>query len=258
MVHDAGVRALVVVLVVGAAAVARAHVAPSLDDNNRYVKLTPLGDRVRLAYTVYFGEVPGAAMRREIDADHDGRISDAESRAFAAKLGEQVRGALDVTIDGAAAPVAWQEVDVGMQDPVTAGGSFSVDLIAWLCLPVAGGAHALVLRDRFAVPRPGENELRVEDTPGVHVDHARLGAIDLVDLDARWQGAASPLATAGFTLAFTAGDRAPVLHDGACANDNAARPSGSRLWILLVAGAAVFAAAAAVFSHRAYRKPNGR
>jgi hypothetical protein len=234
IVHDAGVRRLAVLLVLTAAAIARAHVAPSLDDNNRYVKLTPLGDRVRLAYTVYFGEVPGAAMRREIDADHDGKISDAESRAFAAKLGEQVRGAVDVTIDGAAAPVAWEEVDVGMQDPVVAGGSFSVDLIAWLCLPSAGGAHALVLRDRFALPRPGENELRVEDTPGVHVDRARLGEIDLVDLDARWQGAGGPLATAGFTLAFTAGEKAPVLHDGACVSAKAASPSGSRLWIWIV------------------------
>ena len=26
-----------------------AHVAPSVDDNNRYLKVTPLGDRVRIA-----------------------------------------------------------------------------------------------------------------------------------------------------------------------------------------------------------------
>ena len=42
---------------------ARAHVAPSVDDNNRYVWVTPLGDRVRIAYTVLFGEIPGAMFQ---------------------------------------------------------------------------------------------------------------------------------------------------------------------------------------------------
>ena len=238
-------------LVLAAAAVARAHVAPSLDDNNRYLKLTPLGDRVRLAYTVYFGEVPGAAMRRELDADHDGAIGEREQQAFAARLGAQVQGALSIEIDGAAAPVAWSELDVGMNEPVVAGGSFSVDLIAWLCLPRAGGAHTLVLRDRFAVPRPGENELRVEDTPGVHVDRARLGGIDLVDLDARWQGASSPLGTDGFTLAFTASDRAPVLHDATCAETTARASGGSRAWIwIAIAGIAVAIASVVLVRYR--------
>src|SRR5580765_7320368 len=90
-----------------AARYAVAHVAPSMDDNNRYLKLTPLGDRVRLAYTVYLGEVPGAAARREFDADRDGAISDPEAQAFGARLAEQVRPALAITVDGAAAPLAW-------------------------------------------------------------------------------------------------------------------------------------------------------
>ena len=34
-----------------------AHVAPSVDDNNRYLKVTPLHDGIRLAYTVFFGEI---------------------------------------------------------------------------------------------------------------------------------------------------------------------------------------------------------
>jgi hypothetical protein len=237
-----------------AAHVARAHVAPSMDDNNRYLKLTPLGDRVRLAYTIYFGEVPGAAARRELDVDHDGAISDAEAQAFGARLAEQVRPALAITIDGAAAPLAWAEVDVGMGTPVTAAGSFSVDLIAWLCLPSAGGAHTIVVRDAFAVPRPGETELRVEDTPGVRVTRARLGLIDLVDLDARWQGAGGPLAHDGFTLGFDAGDKAPIPKDGACAATRPRAASGASLglglWLAVAIAAALLLAAALLAASR--------
>jgi hypothetical protein len=231
-------RRLAAVIVIASAAVARAHVVPSLDDNNRYLKLTPLGDRVRLAYTVYLGEVPGAAARRELDRDHDGRISDDEAHAFGDKLAAQVKAGLAVTIDGAAVPVVWNQVDVGLGEPVTAAGSFSVDLIAWLCLPGGGASHTLVLKDTFAVPRPGETELRVEDTPGVHVDVARLGMIDLVDLDARWQGAGGPLAFDGFKLTFTPGAKAPVPKDGACKAGVPATTSRSSTTLYLVVGGA--------------------
>jgi hypothetical protein len=61
---------------------ARAHVQPSVDDNNRYIKVQPFGDRIRLAYTVFFGEVPGAGMRPQIDTNHDKTISEAEAQAF--------------------------------------------------------------------------------------------------------------------------------------------------------------------------------
>lgn len=238
-------RALAIVALT--AAVARAHVAPSLNDNNRYLKLTPLGDRVRLAYTVFFGEVPGEAARREIDADHDGAISDAEAKAFGDRLAAEVAPALTITVDGAPAPIAWTTVDVGMNQPVTAAGSFSVDLVAWLCLPSQRGRHTVVLRDRFAVPRPGENELRVEDTPGVHVEVARLGGIDLADLDARWMGAGGALVDPGFTLTFDAGDKAPILNDHACkAAPPAPQPSSSShatvitaVVVVLVAGVIV-------------------
>src|SRR5690348_13409378 len=86
------------------------HVAPSVDDNNRYLKVTPLGDRVRLAYTVLFGQVPGATERRSIDANHDGQIDDAEAQAFADKIGSQVAATLDVDLDGAGQKVTWSIV----------------------------------------------------------------------------------------------------------------------------------------------------
>src|SRR3954471_21274401 len=112
-----------------------AHVAPSADDNNRYLKLTPLGDRVRLAYTVFFGDVPGANERPSIDSDHDGQINVAEANAFGAKLAAEVGARLDLDIDGHRQPIHWAIIDVGMGIPDVHAGAFSVDLVAWLCLP---------------------------------------------------------------------------------------------------------------------------
>src|SRR6185436_9352806 len=108
------------------AQIAHAHVAPSVDDNNRYLKLTPMGDRVRLAYTVFFGEIPGAEARRSIDANRDGTISEAEAQAFGTKVAADVAGALDVTVDGAQQRVVWADVVVGMGTQRTAAGAFAV------------------------------------------------------------------------------------------------------------------------------------
>jgi len=106
--------ALVAALAVRPAA---AHVAPSVGDNNRYLKLTPLGDRVRLAYTVFYGEVPGAELRKAIDANHDGAIDGAESQVFGARIADQLAAALELTVDGARRPVTWSQVVVGMGTP---------------------------------------------------------------------------------------------------------------------------------------------
>jgi hypothetical protein len=198
------------------AAHADAHVAPSVDDNNRYLKLTPLGDRVRLAYTVFYGEVPGAGMRKAIDTDHDGTIDDAESQAFGTTLAAQIAAALEVVVDGARQPVAWSQVVVGMGTPQVAAGTFSVDLVAWLCLAAPRGTHQVRLQDRFRLAQPGETEVKVEDSPGVAIDHARMGADDDLGYDYKIIGPGGPLEDDGLDLQFTAGDKSVVTADAVC------------------------------------------
>jgi hypothetical protein len=199
-----------------AAGSAGAHVAPSVDDNNRYLKLTPLGDRVRLAYTVFYGEVPGAGMRRTLDTNRDGTIDLAESQAFGDRLATELAAALDVTVDGARQPVAWSQVVVGMGTPQTAAGTFSIDLVAWICLASPRGRHAVQLRDRFPLARPGETEVKVEDSPGVTIDRARIGAADDPSYDYKLVGPGGPLADDGLDLQFTAGDKSVVAPDTIC------------------------------------------
>jgi len=228
---------------------AAAHVAPTVGDNNRYLKLTPLADRVRLAYTVFYGEVPGAALRAAIDTNRDGTIDPAERQAFADDLAAELSHALDVTIDGTRRAVTWSQVVVGMASANTAAGAFSIDLIAALCFDQLRGRHAVELRDRFALAHPGETEIRFEDSPGVTIDAARVGDDPDPGFDYKILGPAPVLADpgpqGGIALTLTAGPRARPGPDADCARPAPPRElpigpiTGGALLAGLVAGAAI-------------------
>ena len=229
---------LKVTLAVACITVLAGHVAPSIDDNNRYLKVTPLRDGVRLAYTVFFGEIPGASERRAIDANGDGRIDDGEAKRFADKLGAEVAAAIDLDLDGTPQRVQWQLVSPGMGSDAVAAGSFSIDLITVLCMRAGPGKHTLKLRDQFRIPRPGETEVKVEDSPGVTIERARVGPADDASRNFRFAGPGGPLADDGLDLAFTSTANTPAV--GKCATAAPpAQPSSTR-W--LVIGAAVIAA----------------
>jgi hypothetical protein len=217
--------------VVAITATAAAHVAPSVDDNNRYLKVTPFGDRVRLAYTVFFGEVPGAIARRDIDTNHDGQLTDAEGHAFGSTIAAQVAAGLQVEVDGKVATMPWASVDVGLGSPQVAAGSFSVDLIGYACLPSARGTHTLVVHDRYRIAHPGETEVKVEDAPGIVIDKAHVGPANDPSHDFRFAGPGGPLSDDGLELTFDAGPRSTVTADAVCR----AEPARSRAWILYVA-----------------------
>lgn len=227
---------------------AAAHVAPSVDDNNRYIKITPGADRVRLAYTVFFGEVPGAQIRPSIDANRDGQISDAEAQAFGTKLASEVGASLELTIDGATQPVAWTTVAAGMGAPQVAAGSFSVDLIAFPCLASARGKHALLLRDRFRVPHPGETEVKAEDGLGTTITHTRIGPAADPAHDYKFVGPGGPLSDEGLEITFTADDDAPLVGDGLCTGATSGGPGGARIpkWAILAIAVAIAGALALV------------
>ena len=254
-------RGLVLAITLGVAAASSpsgAHVAPSVDDNNRYLKLTPLGDRVRLVYVVFYGEVPGARLRPSLDTDGDGSISERESQAFGARLGGEVAAALDVSVDGVQQELAWTTISVGMSSTRVAAGSFSVDLVASLCLPAARGRHALRLFDRFQVPRPGETEVKIEDSPGVRIERARIGARADASGSFRFTGPGGPLSDDGLELAFTAGAQAPILADGACPAGGAALGHGRGAAVAVLTGAAVVLGGAAAAAAALLRRRRSR
>ncbi len=216
-----------------AATPARAHVAPAQGENNRYIKVLPFGDRVRIAYTIFYGETPGRALRRALDTDHDGLISDGEAQAYGDKLAPQVAAALELEVDGVRQPLTWTEVSVGLGMPATTAGAWSIDLVAWPCT----AAHHVVLRDKYDLPLIGETELWVVDMPNIHIDRARIGAMDDPTHDFQFTGRLRELASEGLDLTYTAGPHAGPGFAGACSTGAAAARPAPRWPLLLTAGA---------------------
>ncbi|MGE0402189.1 MAG: hypothetical protein AB7T06_36140 [Kofleriaceae bacterium] len=232
---------------------ADAHIAPSVDDNNRYLKVTPSADRLRLAYTVFFGEVPGRQMRPSLDANKDGILSEDEGAAFGAKLSREVADGIELTVDGTVHPIRWETVAVGLGTPDVSAGSFSVDMIAYVCLP-GGPRHTLLLRDRFRVPKPGETEVKVEDALGITIEHARVGPFDDPTHDYKLVGPGGPLMDDGLDAAFVVTDKAPR-GDQACASRAPASDRGSvALWIALAIAGALAITIAVLVLRRARRR----
>src|SRR5215470_618220 len=164
------------VLVALIAAPALAHVAPSGDSNNRYLKATLLPTEVRVTFTIFFGERPGVIERRRVDKDGDGRIDAAEARTLGERTLAELAPGLFVTVDGRAA-TGWKVADVGLGTPTTGGGALSVDLALAAPYPDPRAAeHTLLLEDATEVPLPGESETRVEESPGVRVAECHLAS----------------------------------------------------------------------------------
>jgi hypothetical protein len=232
------VKALALAAVVSlAAAPARAHVAPSPEANNRYLKATLLPDGVRLSYTVIFGDRPGSAERRRMDENGDGRLDAAESAGFGARLLAVLAPRLAITLDGR--PLAgWRVADVGLGEPTVAGAAISVDLVLRAPYPDARAAeHRLAIADRTEIPLPGEVEIRVDESPGVRVLESHL-----------------PEAGAGIELRFpfTGNGEHAIVARFTVAEE--LRPRRSRGVILAVVGGVVAALLAAA-AWRRRRKP---
>jgi hypothetical protein len=219
--YSAGVRtfllaSLTATVLASAAGLVHAHVAPAMDANNRYLKLTPMRDRVRLAYTVYIGEIPGAQARRRMDENGDGTVSARESEGYGKELAASVVKELEIIWDGEPHALAWSEILVGLGTPATNAGSFSVDLIGWIC-GQDRPAHTLVVFDRYRIPRPGETEVRVQATPGIKVLRSMLGREgERSQMEYKWEGNDGPMATLGYYLEYKVSDEAALPPGQAC------------------------------------------
>ncbi len=235
-----------------APALVSAHPAPSADANNRYVKITPMLDRVRLAYTIYIGEEPGNVVRAALDRDGDWALSEAETATWTQTLAETVRGALALRLDGEDVPVTWSQVVPGLGSARVDGGAFAVDLVAWACTPGAGRRHELDLVDRHALVPPGETEVRIEESPDIRLDVARVGETPFVDRMVQFQRESAPLSR-GLHLVWQAGPRAEAMPDDRCPRPPA--PGTARGWLVPVVVGGVGLAVLALLARRWRRRP---
>lgn len=212
------------------------HVAPAVKENNRYIKVTVFPDRVRVAYVIYYGEIPGQRARQEIDRNGDDLISESETEALAAVWMRRVERATSVTLGGQGTDLHWQTADVGIDDPSVTGGAFSIDLVGWVCI----GEHPreLVFKDELKLDDPGETEVLPEESPGTEIQRLRLG--DRTEPTLRWDGGAGPLPR-GLVIAWTSEEDS----QSQTCRDLVQRDNRSRAWPLALALAGLALALAA-------------
>jgi hypothetical protein len=145
------------------------HPAPAPAANNRYVKLTCLPDRVRIAFTILYGDQPALPERRRMDADHDGKITPAEAKKFGVDVARRVADGLLFEVGDRRVSVQFAEIDVGLGgDDTVRPVPFSVDLVTTVPL-VGPGPHTLHFEDRADLPSPGESEVLLDESPGTRV-----------------------------------------------------------------------------------------
>ncbi|MBT8493004.1 MAG: hypothetical protein KJO07_08090 [Deltaproteobacteria bacterium] len=195
---------LAIVGAVTAAAPSLAHVAPAIDENNRYIKLSPMGSRLQIAYVVFIGEVPGQKVRKNLD----------DPQLYGEKLAVQVGEKLSLTVEGEPTPVAWERVAVDLKPSKEHPNALSISMVAWICLDDAD-RHRFEIHDSFEMPPPGENELVVEPGPGVTIQRSVLAGETKDKFT--WIGLPNPMTEGGYELELTVdAERTIEVEDSRC------------------------------------------
>ena len=203
-------RALVLVaaLVVLALAPAMAHVGPSPNANNRYLTVVAEPGAIRVVYTLFFGERPGAAARARMDREGDGVLSSEERRVFGEEIGAQLAAGLEIELDGEPVDIEWRRVDVGLDRAAVEGGAFSIDLEVLLCFEPRG-EHTLRVVDGFRMPPVGEGALTLEASRRIEVLVSAMGDGEGRRRAFKWMGR-GPIADEGYALEIRVPEGADV------------------------------------------------
>jgi hypothetical protein len=145
-----------------------AHPVTSRTENNRYVKLTLAEGRLRVAYSVLYGELPSFYARRAMDRDGDGRVSADEARAHADEVATQMAAQSVLTVNGTRIPLRLPDRAATVADPRVGPIPFSIDL--WEVVAVAPrGRMVIAFEAGGELPRLGETEVKFEESPGARL-----------------------------------------------------------------------------------------
>ena len=240
--------ALTLIAVNSVGGTARAHPEFNPLTINRYVKFDLLsGAELRLAYTVLFGAAPALAIRRAFDANHDGRLDAAETRALGARIESEVLSGLALTFDGAHVVPAFANPSVGLAGDAVAPSPLSVDLIARLPLLGAERDHRVHVDDATSFAPLGESEIRVEESPGTRLLSSHLGAGESAEKQSRFlfRGPKfSALEDRSVTFRFRAAPTIPI------AQAQTTAPHARRLYLYAMVGVLLLGAAGLFLSRR--------
>lgn len=164
---------------------------------NQYSRIEPMGDGVRIHYVLDLAEIPAFQEQARLDADRDGRVSDAERDQYARARAEELGRNLHLTLNGETIGV--RLVDQSLTFPPGQGGLETLRLEARFdALPVGGAAIPssaetptpgrsarpieLLYRDGNDLGRPGWREIVARPGPdGARIEHASVPPDDQTD-----------------------------------------------------------------------------
>ena len=171
--HGAALAALAVVLLVAGAARADAHPLGNFTVNT-YSGLRVGPNRLVVDYVLDMAEIPAFQTRQGIDADHDGRVSGAETGRWRDRECPRLAGGLRATVDGQA--VALAVTGSALSFPGGAGGLATLRLECALAARLPAGraaGRALTYADTNLQGRVGWREITAVG------DRATLEAADV-------------------------------------------------------------------------------
>src|SRR5262249_14376236 len=144
---------------------------------NRYSRLEPDNGRLRVRYVLDMAEIPTFQEMANIDRDRDGRVSEAESRAYAEGKAAEMAANLRLSVNGA--PVPLSVTESALTFPPGQGGLTTLRLALWLEARVAaGGAYTVDYRDDNYADRLGWKEILVRAGSGVALADASVPSVD--------------------------------------------------------------------------------
>jgi hypothetical protein len=142
---------------------------------NRYLSLIVVGGRVEFFVTLLYGALPATELRKGLDKNGDGRISEAERRqgqdVWKGRAGELARLALD----GAPVPLGGATADLQL-GPDTGAGAAPLVVEVYGAQPLPDGTRHLRLEPGWDPPKLGETELMVDLSSGWELVSSRQGS----------------------------------------------------------------------------------
>ncbi len=199
------VTLLALVATLALPAVASAHPLGNFTVNRAVA--VEIGDRVGIRYIIDMAEIPAFETVQRLDTNADGTRQPDEIAAYGASACEEVRAALSVTIDGAAAALE-SVADAKVAFPQGVGGLETLRLeCAFAVTEVADGAaeHTLTVTDTTGGDRIGWREVTARATGDASISTSDVPDVSPSDeLTAYPQGSlTSPPDVRSGTLAFT-------------------------------------------------------
>lgn len=150
---------------------------------NRYARIEPAADAVRIAYAIDMAEIPTFQEMSTIDRDRDGTVDDLERTAYLEFRVPELLRNLRLTVDGKPLPLRAESSALTFTDGQGGLQILRIDaaLVAELPSDARGGVQEAAFRDSNYDNRVGWREVVVRGTEGAAIRESSAPPEDVSD-----------------------------------------------------------------------------